>query len=81
MVRDLMYCGRRLALVSWWATDQGDWGRGFGSMHGEESAWRVGSARGLLRGEALGKFQGRVGGGFLALAEDQADKHPEIPPE
>ena len=50
-------------------------------MRREESAWRVRSAGGLLRGEALGRFQGGVGGGFLALAEDQADNHPEIPPE
>ena len=50
-------------------------------MHGEESAGGVSFAEGLLRGEALGRFQRRLGGGFLALAEDQADKHPEIPPE
>jgi len=66
--------------MPWWATDQGDWGWVFGAMHREESPWRVRSAGGLLRGEALGRFQGRVGGGFLALAEDQADNHPEIPP-
>ena len=66
--------------MSWWATDQGDWGRIFGAMHGEESAGGVGLAEGWLGGEALGRFQRRLGGGFLALAEDHADNHPEVPP-